>query len=70
MASQENDPRKALDRITRFMGEQTERETVVAWLRAVGDRKQHGTDWRTYYEIADAIEVGAHEGTPIDPVSA
>ncbi|GEM70958.1 hypothetical protein SAQ01S_07240 [Sphingomonas aquatilis NBRC 16722] len=52
-----------LQKLARFMGEQTERETVVAWLRATGDSKKHGTDWRAYYEIADAIEIGAHEGT-------
>ena len=47
-------------RLANFMGEQEEREAVVDWLRSVGDRKPHGTDWRTYYEIADAIELGQH----------
>ncbi len=47
--------------VAKFLGEQTEREAVVAWLRKTGDSKRHGTDWRAYYEIADAIEIGAHE---------
>jgi len=47
-------------RLATFMGEQEEREAVVGWLRGIGDRKPHGTDWRTYYEVADAIELGQH----------
>jgi hypothetical protein len=47
-------------KISRFMGEQEEREAVVDWLRKTADSKPHGTDWRTYYEIADAIESEAH----------
>lgn len=60
-------------RLARFMGEQTERETIVEWLKSVGDSKPHGTDWRTYYEIAEAIEEGRHEAatpTPTQEVSA
>jgi hypothetical protein len=60
-----SDTAKAMERISYFMGEQTERENVVAWLRATGDSKKHGTDWRTYYEIAEAIEIGAHEPATI-----
>jgi len=43
-----------------FLGEQTEREAVIAWLRKIGDSRPHGTDWRTYYAAADAIELGQH----------
>lgn len=49
-----------LHRLTAFMAEQTEREAVVDWLRKIADGKPHGTDWRTYYQIADAIELGVH----------
>lgn len=49
-----------LSRLAQFMGEQEERDAAVEWLRKVGDSKKHGTDWRSYYEIADAIELGTH----------
>lgn len=54
------DAQSTLLSIARFMGEQEEREAVVDWLRKTGDRKPHGTDWRTYYDIADAIEHERH----------
>lgn len=47
-------------RLIAFMAEQTEREAVVDWLRKVGDSKPHGTDWRAYYEAAEAIETEQH----------
>lgn len=61
------DPSRSLRLLSRFMGEQEEREAVVDWLRCIGDRKPHGTDWRTYYEIADAIELGRHRDSDGSP---
>lgn len=57
-------------RIARFMGEQTEREAIVDWLKSMGDSKPHGTDWRTYYEIAEAIDEGRHEDAAAPKVPA
>jgi len=47
---------KKLTALSHFMGEQTERENVVAWLRTKGDD-----------EAADAIELGSH--VPATPAS-
>jgi hypothetical protein len=56
-----------VERILRFLGEQEEREAVVDWLRAQGDRRPHGSDWRAYYEAADAIELGLHRDSDGNP---
>ena len=59
----------AVWKIARFMGEQEEREAVVNWLRKTGDSKPHGTDWRTYYAAADAIEVEAHRRAALNHIA-